>query len=60
MGRQSTTRRLDAPFSMLFRGNIEAGESVDVRLYAATVDGIDLIATLARSDGSILATVLIG
>lgn len=56
----AATRRLDAPFSMLFRGNIEAGESVAVRLYTTTDDGAHLKAALARSDGSILATVMIG
>lgn len=56
----AATRRLDAPFSMLFRGNIEAGESVAVRLYAPADEGAYLKAILARSDGSVLATVMIG
>jgi probable biosynthetic protein (TIGR04099 family) len=56
----AATRRLDAPFAMLFRGNIEAGQSVTVRLYPTGNDGAQLNATIARSDGSTLATVMIG
>ncbi|WP_137153932.1 Pnap_2097 family protein [Rhizobium sp. FKL33] len=51
----AAVRRLGAPFSMLFRGNIDAGDEVSVRLHLDSASSEFLNGTITRSDGSPLA-----